>query len=160
MNFERPVFAPSTAAGFGSINADMQRDLRHKGYLTNYGMMGEDQRWKYSFRDIVALAVAGRLIETGWHRHTSCALAWTYAPVVFGFLRGASIGIRYVAHLIDAGQEKDGMKLSGTVSLEYRSLAEMDSGPSFDRAEIIDLKYIANCLHPDLKDLAKEITVD
>lgn len=160
LNFEKHAFTPSAIAGMTGVSPDMQRDLRHKGFLANYGAMGDDQRWKYSLRDMIAFAAAFRLIKTGWHRHSACACAWTFAHAILAEIVGAEIPIRYVAHLIDAGSPSDDFSMRGTVTMEAKTLAEIEAGPSFDRAEILDLKYLAQRLPDDLKEFIADVEVN
>ena len=161
VNFEKYMFPPKAVAILTGVSADAQRDFRHKGLLENFGESNEGGRWKYSFRDLIAFDAADWLMSTKWHRHAACAVAWTEAPTIFGFMRGADVPAmphRYLAVLHDYQRDGD-MGLGGEVLTRCKTLAEMDSGPSFGRADLIDLKFLATRINDDLKDLAKEYSL-
>lgn len=57
------AYSPSDVAEFSGINADLQRDWRRRGFLDDYGSQSEAGRWTYRVGDVVALAVAKRILD-------------------------------------------------------------------------------------------------
>jgi hypothetical protein len=122
-----------------------QRDLRHKGFLSNYGAQTKTGRWTYSARDVVAFWVARSLHGFGFDLATLFAVSWTNAETVMRFAKGGH-ATRYVAFLID-GYRGDGIA-HGTSVVSHNTLAEIEALYTFDKVDAVDLKHIGETL-PD-----------
>lgn len=137
-----PTFSPADVEELTGWHAQGQRDMRHKGYLENYGTLGDNGRWRYSKRDLIAFWIAGVLYERE-RRDLAQTLAqsWTMAEHVL-----ARVEARPAPQFVVFGWKTErlagGLTLSGTEFAYFNSLDDA-SRSGFVHLEVTDLKALA-----------------
>jgi len=148
------TFTPAEIEAYTRWTPEATRDLRHKGFLSNYGSQSDAGRWKYSIRDLIAFWMADHLRDAGFPVHQLLATSWTSAEAVINLLQGITAGERYVAFLFTITALDDG-DVSGWTVVRVRSLAEIEAQHSFAKADILDLKAIAEAVPEKIRYFAK-----
>lgn len=139
------VFTPAQISDLTNLEPEVLRNWRMRGFMRNYGLEGENGRWLYSLRDLVAFWIADRLTEQRTiERHQALATGWGQAPVFIAFMTGeASAPHRYVAFIETSRAEEGQMRSSGTELVCSKTLAELER-LAFDLMVVIDLQHLAD----------------
>lgn len=148
-------FSPSDVAELIGWKPDGQRDMRAKGYISNYGTQTSGGHWKYSNRDLMAFWIASHLHEGKRHNlHELFVRAWHIAPTIIEAVRGNGIARYFVVGWEAAGDTKGG---GGTTLI---GMIDAIDGPdlngvdvSFDVAEVIDLRRLAEAVPAGIRDI-------
>lgn len=143
--FLDPTLSPSELADLTEPTPELQRNYRAREMLDDIGTAGDNGRWKYSLRDVVAIWISDKLCWGG-HMDRRTALrrgSGAAEKVINAFLAWRSGGTpvckRYI--VLATGAE------SGAHSVD--NLSELD-GFNFYKAEVMDLWELA-------KDVPEEI---
>lgn len=142
------VYTPGEIEGLTGWHTAGQRDLRLKGYLANYGQKGENGRWLYSARDVVAFYVASILHErdrNGVRLHEIFAQSWTNAEHVAALASGKNAPRYFVVGYMREKGPMDGAILLGAEAMTASSFDEI-SAKGFYAFDVFDLSKIAELL--------------
>ncbi len=128
-------------------SADALREMRRRGFLSNYGEETEGGRWRYSLRDLVAFDIASRLWQRtgeGFMLQTCFALAWTNAPHVIDLIRGkaAPACVAVLNQSRPFPSKEVDLRYGGSEVVTLSGIAEL-AERDFDDAHIINLNRIA-----------------
>lgn len=147
------IFSPAEIQELTEWTPDAQRDLRHKGFLSNYGFQTKGGRWKYTTRDLVAFGMAMHLREAGLPIQQVMGTSWTQANQVMNIIHQKDLysGNRFVAFLFRVTLMDDRMTMYGWDVIEIRSVAELDATKPFSKADLIDLKTVAGAAPDKVK---------
>ncbi|HEY9147517.1 MAG TPA: MerR family transcriptional regulator [Gammaproteobacteria bacterium] len=89
MNHVERVFSQADASRLSGISPDILRDWRRRDLLGNLGERGEGDRWRYSFDEILRLAIVKALEPNGQTIGVLLFMAFLLADSVIDELRGS-----------------------------------------------------------------------
>lgn len=158
-------FTPAEVEDLTGWTAQGVRDLRNKGYVTNFGELQPNGRWVYSLHDLVAFWVASAL-----NRNTTdpfatflpgvFAVSWSNAGKVVALVRGEAVRELWTAFLHQLAPNKFVTSEGSVVHLA--SLADLENNPNpnwdltFHKADLFNWQHFAATVPERLNSLILE----
>lgn len=135
-----PHLSPAKLAGITGVSADMQRDWRRRGYISNLGTQSENGRWLYDWYDAWVLYLMRQMYEGGCELSRAQSFATTVGQDVMLFAVEAQYPGKafpqhryYLFQQDPRGRPEDG----GWLAVRCRTLSNLEAKP---------IRFLVDCV--------------
>ncbi|WP_099828228.1 hypothetical protein [Oceaniglobus indicus] len=155
--FAKYNLSPGAVASFTEPTPDLQRNYRQREMMGGIGQLGENGRWSYCLKDLVAIWISDRLSQRGRAMDRRDALrygnafAGTVIRAFLAFSGGRNPGKERYTVVVNDGHPVEG-QAHGMSLRTVNSIAEIEEY-KFDFVQVFDTWRLAKTIPDDIKTL-------